>query len=189
MKRAIELVAVTSTVCNLRCIGCPGGRKEPFRGGVMSVEMLDRVLAKCTAEAKVMLAQLYFLNEPFLLQLMPQMVACCHKYGVPVLLSSNLNVFKHAPAILAEAPDKLMLSVSGWTQEIYERYHRGGNIETVKKNMAEVAALRKPGTHVQVSWHQHRYNEHEAPLMRAYAEKLGFSFVSYGTSVLPQKMY
>ena len=84
----------------------------------MSVEMLDRVLAKCTAEAKVMLAQLYFLNQPFLLQHMPQMVACCHKYRVPVLLSSNLNVFKNAPAILAEAPDKLMLSVSGWTQEI-----------------------------------------------------------------------
>ena len=65
---------------------------------------------------------------------------------MPVLLSSNLNVFKNAPAILAEAPDKLMLSVSGWTQGIYERYHRGGNIETVKKNMAEVAALRKRGT-------------------------------------------
>ena len=187
MKRAIELVAITSTHCNLRCPGCPEGRKEPLRGGLMSMDMFERILAKCTAECKVMLAQLYFLNEPFLIPHMPQMVEACHRYKVPVLLSTNLTVMRHAPAILAQAPEKLMLSVSGWTQENYSKYHRGGNIEEIKKNMVEISKMRKPGCNVQISWHRHSYNEHEMPLMQAYAKELGFSFVSYGTSVLNQK--
>jgi len=51
--------------------------------------------------------------------------------------------------------------------------------------MAEVARLRQKETHIQVSWHKYRYNEHEEPLMREYAEKLGFAFVPYGTGILP----
>ena len=65
MKRAIELVAITSTHCNLRCPGCPEGRKEPLRGGLMSMDMFERILAKWhnSAECKVMLAQLDFLER------------------------------------------------------------------------------------------------------------------------------
>ena len=120
---------------------------------------------------------------------MPQMVEACSNsvQGAGAAVDEPDRDMRHAPAIMAQAPEKLMLSVSGWTQENYLKYHRGGNIEEIKKNMVEISKMRKPGCNVQISWHRHSYNEHEMPLMQAYAKKLGFSFVSYGTSVLNQK--
>lgn len=187
MKPAIDLSLITTGYCNLGCKSCPGGRKEAVPSDrPMTVEMLERILDKVTKEARVLVVRLYYYDEPFLIRDMPKFVALCHKYNLPATISSNLNVFdKHGPDILQEAPDTLMISVSGFTQPIYERSHKGGNIELVKANMVKVSQLRSPKTHVQVSWHHYRYNEHEMPLMRDYARKLGFAFVSYATSLLP----
>jgi MoaA/NifB/PqqE/SkfB family radical SAM enzyme len=187
MKPAIELYLITSAACNVRCKSCPAGRKDLALGGIMSLEMLERILSKCTAEARVMLVQLYFYNETFMVPNMDKMITICHKYKIPALVSTNLTLFKQGPAILAACPDRLIISVSGFTQPVYERSHAGGDIEVVKKNMAEVAKLRSPKTEVQVSWHHYRYNEHEMPLMEDYARKLGFSFLSYGTSLCPPR--
>jgi MoaA/NifB/PqqE/SkfB family radical SAM enzyme len=187
MKPAIDLSLITTGYCNLGCKSCPGGRKEPVPSDrPMTAEMLERILDKCIKEARILVVRLYYYDEPFLIRDMPKMVALCHKYNLPVTISSNLNVFdKYGPAILQEALETLMISVSGFTQPVYERSHKGGDIERVKANMAKVAQLRSPKTHVQVSWHHYRYNEHEMPLMRDYARKLGFAFVSYATSLLP----
>jgi pyruvate-formate lyase-activating enzyme len=185
-KPAINLYLATSTSCNVMCKTCPVGRKEPEPGGIMSLEMFQRIINKCVAEARVIGVQLYHYNEPLLLPQMADMVRICHENKLPVFLSSNLVIFKNVPAVLEQSPEILLISVSGWTQEIYERSHKNGDIEKVKQNMAEVARLRKPNTHVQVSWHRYRYNEHEMPLMEAYTKKLGFVFVPYATSLLPQ---
>lgn len=39
MKRAISLVLVTGETCQLRCRGCPAGRKEWLRTGYMTTDM------------------------------------------------------------------------------------------------------------------------------------------------------
>lgn len=152
----------------------------------MTVEMLRRILDKVTKEARVLVVRLYYYDEPFLIRDMPKFVALCHEYNLPSTISTNLTMFdKYGPAILKEAPTTLLISVSGFTQAVYERSHKGGDIEKVKANMVKVSQLRSPKTHVQVNWHHYRYNEHEEPLMREYARKLGFSMVSFGTSLLP----
>jgi MoaA/NifB/PqqE/SkfB family radical SAM enzyme len=185
MKKGINLYLATSTVCNVRCKTCPVGRKEYEPGGSMSLDMMERILDKCLAEARVITVQLYHYNEPMLHPKMADMVRACHKRGVPVFLSSNLVNFKNVPAVLAEEPETLLISVSGFTQSVYERSHKDGDIEKVKQNMREVARLRKPKTHVQVSWHKYRYNEHEEPLMQALSDELGFFFNPYGTGLIP----
>ena len=187
MKPSIELSLITTGFCNLGCKSCPGGRKEDVPSDrPMTVEMLRRIFDKVTKEAQVLVVRLYYYDEPLLIRDMPKFVALCHEYNLPATISSNLNVFdKYGPAVLKEAPDTLMISVSGFTQPVYERSHKGGDIEKVKANMVKVSELRDPKTHVQVNWHHYRYNEHEEPLMREYARKLGFSMVSFATSLLP----
>jgi len=182
----INLYLATSTSCNVGCKTCPVGRKEFEPGGLMKLEMLKRIMDKCTKEARVITVQLYHYNEPFLIPYLNEMVKMVHNYGIPVFLSSNLVIFKNVASVLAENPETLLISVSGWTQEIYERSHKDGEIEKVKANMKEVARLKGPNTHVQVSWHKYRYNEHEEPLMQEFAESLGFQFVPYGTGLIPQ---
>ena len=81
--------------------------------------------------------------------------------------------------MLAENPETLLISISGWTREIYERLYKDGDIEKVSANMREVAKLKGPKTHVQVSWYKDRLQrtEHEEPLMQEFAESLGFACV------------
>lgn len=185
MKPPINLYLATSVGCNVRCKSCPAGRKEFEPGGSMTLEMMERIVDKCLAEARVLGVQLYHYNEPTLHPQMADMVAACHRRGLPVFLSTNLVVWKNVPAILAQAPEMFLVSVSGFTQSVYERSHKNGDIERVKQHMAQCAQLRRPGTTLQLSWHRYAYNEHELPLMRAYAESLGFNFVPYGTSLIP----
>lgn len=151
----------------------------------MSLEMLNRILYKCTSEARVITMQMHFTNEPFLIPHFPEMIRMAHQYGIPVLVSTNLNVnIDRVARALSYGPRKFMISVSGWTQEIYERSHRGGDIERVKRNMKIVAGCRSDKTNVQVSWHQYRYNAHEQQQMKEYALSLGFSFLPYTTTLL-----
>lgn len=184
-KPPINLYLATSVGCNVRCKTCPAGRKEPESGGTMSLEMMERILDKCLAEALVLGVQLYHYNEPTLHPQMAEMVRACHVRNLPVFLSTNLVVWKNVPAILAEAPEMFLVSVSGFTQAVYERSHKNGDIEKVKEHMKQCAALRQPGTTLQLSWHRYRYNDHEMPLMKEFAEQLGFNFVPYGTSLIP----
>lgn len=185
MKKPISLYLITSSACNVKCKTCPAPREDTDRSGIMSVEMLKKIMAKVTKEARVYYCQLFLYNEPLLIPWVGEMIATVHSFGVPVFMSSNLVIGKHIASVMAAAPETLLISVSGWTQDIYERSHKGGDIEAVKANMKEVARLRTCKTHVQVSWHRYRYNEHEEDLMRNYAESLGFTFVPYTTSLLP----
>lgn len=185
MKPALNLWLVTSTSCNVRCKTCPVGRKEFEPGGMMKLEMARRILEKATRESRVLNVQCHHYNEPMLVPWIADIIKACHDYGCEVLISSNLVNFKNVPASLEQAPETFLISTSGFTQPIYERSHKDGDIEKVKANMYQVSRLRKPGTYVQVNWHRYRYNAHEEPLMRAYAEQLGFAFVPYITSLLP----
>lgn len=185
MKPAINLYLVTSTACNVLCKSCPAGRREAEPGGVMSMNMLRRILDKCVAESRVLGVQLYHYNEPSLVPHMPEMIRECHNRGLPVFFSSNLVVWKPLPAILAESPDMFLISVSGFTQAVYERSHARGIVEEVKLNMQRMRPLVRSGTTVQVSWHDYKYNRHELPLMREYSKALDYQFVPYATSLIP----
>jgi len=151
----------------------------------MSVAMLERILDKVSREAQLLGMQMYHYNEPLLLNHMPEMLRAAHRRKLPAFLSSNLVVGKNIPAVMAETPEIFLISVSGWTQSIYERSHAGGDIEKVKANMELLAQHRRKGTMVQVSWHRYRYNTQEEPIMQEFASKLGFRFTPYLTSLLP----
>ena len=75
----------------------------------------------------------------------PALVRAIKSRGLVCSLSSNLNVLREPEALLAEHPDYLRVSVSGFTQEIYARGHREGDIERVKHNMGRLAAVERAG--------------------------------------------
>lgn len=185
MKPPLALYLVTSTSCNVNCKTCPAHREETHNSGFMSLKMLNDIMKKCTSEARVYYCQLFLYNEPTLIPHIGEMIKCVHTFGVPVFMSSNLVISKNIKQMLDAEPETLLISVSGWTQEIYERSHKGGDIEKVKDNMKFVRDNVSPKTHVQVSWHRYKYNEHEEVYMQQYTEMLGFTFVPYTTSLLP----
>lgn len=188
-KPPCNLVLVTSTKCDVECWSCPAGRHDPETqtSGLMSVEMLDKIIRKVKPETRLINVCGYYFNEITIVPQIVEMIKCVHSHGLPFLLSSNLVRVKPdvLKAIMDTGISNFIISMSGWTQEVYERSHKNGDIERVKANMELMAQWRKPGTFIRCAFHRYKYNEKEEPLMEAYCKKLGFDWTPYNIGLLP----
>ena len=168
-------------VCNLKCPSCPTGnyksRLNPT--GKMSLELLDEILNKASNECKVTGVGLFNWNEPLL---HPEIAACVRlvqERGIKCHLSSNLNKVGDLDILMNENPASFRISMSGYRQEIYQKTHRGGNVEVVKQNMEALAnAKRRTGatTDIHVLFHRYKSNLGDELMLRQYTEDLGFEF-------------
>lgn len=132
--------------CNLRCPSCPVGNSE--RGnvlGVMSPDLLDRILEKAVTECKVSLVGLYNWTEPFLHPQLEKLVNVVNKYRVDCAVSTNLNLNKidRYRKVLEQNPRRLRVSLSGFDQEKYSLTHAGGFADNVMRNLETLAQLKK----------------------------------------------
>ena len=179
--------------CNLRCPSCIVGNKygdvRSWPRGVMPPELLARVLDKALTECDVSWVGLYNWTEPLLHPRLPDMIRAVKSRNIPCSVSSNLNVLRDPELILQENPDHFRVSLSGFTQPVYEIGHRSGNIETVKTNLKRLAEAKKAvsnsTTHVQILYHRYNYNAHEIAPMKALADSLGFHFDTILAQIFP----
>jgi len=191
MKPPISLVLATAETCQLGCKGCPTGRANQWKTnekpgvGIMSLEMAERIIVKAMDEAYVLSGCTYYFNEVLIYPHIVELTKMLQRYKLYQFLSTNLNTFRNVPELMEIEPTNIIVSISGWSQDTYKRYHSGGDIEKVKENMVKLAALRKPGTFLRLSWHKFHYNEHEEDLARQFAEQHGYCFTPYGVGVLP----
>jgi MoaA/NifB/PqqE/SkfB family radical SAM enzyme len=166
--------------CNLKCPSCPravvNGRNL---NNLMELETLDRIITKAKSEFDIELVYLYNWAEPFLHPQFPEMIRIVKSHGVPCGISSNLNINRNLEQVISANPDNFVLSVSGFNQSVYSRTHKGGNIETVKKNMIRLAELKKEknsSTRIEVNYIRYLGNLDDMILMRKFADSLGFAF-------------
>jgi len=154
----------------------------------MDPEILHRIMEKATSEFNVRFVHLYNWTEPFLHPKLSEMIRIVQSYNIGCGLSSNLNVMPNIEGVLAVNPDYLMISVSGFTQSIYEQTHRGGDIERVKQNMvtlAEAKSRMNSQTRIEVKYLIYLGNVDEAVLMKQFVESLGFSFTLSWAGLMP----
>jgi MoaA/NifB/PqqE/SkfB family radical SAM enzyme len=176
--------------CNLRCPSCPVGNSSDILNpkGFMEPELLNQIMKKATSECNVAGVGLFNWTEPLLHPRLPELVNIVQSYGVPCTISSNLNIIKNVDSLLAANPSSFRISNSGFTQDVYSATHRGGNIERVKSNMIELSeAKKRTGSKTQIHLLYHRYltNLHEEPLMKKFANQLGFDFSPVWAFMMP----
>jgi MoaA/NifB/PqqE/SkfB family radical SAM enzyme len=71
-------------------------------------------------------------------------------------------------------PDYVIISLSGFTQEVYVKGHAGGQIEKVKANMAIIGEANKTRQiPISVNYHVYKDNGHELEVMREFAANHG----------------
>jgi MoaA/NifB/PqqE/SkfB family radical SAM enzyme len=177
-----------NSVCNLRCPTCTKGNQHAIEGlkydhqtGIMDEDLMERCLDKIQSENPKALVYLYGNSEPFIHPRLPECIASVKRRGLSPQLSSNLNYVQRVEETLEAGPDLIIISLSGWTQEVYEKGHDGGNIEKVKKNMrilaeANNALPQDKRVSIMVNFHQYLDNTHEIEPMREYATNLGLGF-------------
>ena len=99
-------------------------------------------MTKAKGECLMQGVGLFNWAEPLIHPKIGELVRIVQSHGVPCDLSSNLNDIRNLAQALAANPRSLRISVSGFTQEVYGRTHRGGDIEVVKNNMRVLAELK-----------------------------------------------
>lgn len=135
--------------CNLRCPSCHAGRathfskNEPFR--YASLETCEKVFSKIVSfKQQHVDLRLYKHSEPLLHPYIDVVLDLADKYNLNCSISSNLNVKKDWAKLLSHSSLKeFIISVSGYTQEVYERGHRGGRIDLVLKHLKEISIVNK----------------------------------------------
>jgi MoaA/NifB/PqqE/SkfB family radical SAM enzyme len=167
-----------NSACTLKCPTCTKGNKEGYDhlNGIMDWDLMERCIDKIYSENPKAIVFLYGNSEPFVHPRLAECIFAVKKRGLRCELSTNLNHVHHLDEVLAAGLDFMIISLSGFTQEVYVKGHQGGNIEKVKANMKLLgnanARAAKP-VEIKVNYHIYTDNGHELERMRAYAAECG----------------
>jgi MoaA/NifB/PqqE/SkfB family radical SAM enzyme len=168
-----------NSACNLKCPTCTKGNQGTgyeHQTGIMEPELMEACIDKIAAENPKAIVFLYGNSEPFLHPRLPECIAAVKRRGLRCELSTNLNYVQRLDDTLAAKPDFMIVSLSGFTQEVYVKGHAGGNIDKVKRNMellGEANGRANPRIEINVNYHIYKDNQHELELMRTFAHNCG----------------
>lgn len=176
--------------CNLNCPFCLVGLQNTLpdtshnllpRGfGNMEMDLFEKICLDAK-DFGIKRMQLHFQGEPLLHTKFHEMARMVKAYGMKSNAFTNgLPITeKMADRILDSGLNALRFSVDGATQEVYGLNRVGGDFERVYENMAMmVRKAKERNTPIKLEWQfiALRNNEHEIPLAREKAEKIGIPF-------------
>ncbi len=165
--------------CNLKCPTCTKGNTGTgyeHLTGFMDPDLMEKIIDKIASENPQAIVFLYGNSEPFMHPRLPECITAVKSRGLRCELSTNLNYVHRVAETLAAQPDFMIISLSGFTQEVYVKGHAGGNIDKVKANMKILGTanqLTNPKVKMSVNYHIYKDNEHELEPMRAFAAECG----------------
>ena len=177
----IAVIDVTNA-CPLSCPLCPTGTNEGGAPkGMMRLETFKSVYDRLAPYLYEL--HLYNWGEPFLNRDLADMVRYAKRFYNPqVILSTTLMKVtpEWAQEVVRSGVDLISVSIDGATQEVYEKYRVGGDLEhvfSVLKYMVEVKrthGLKRPVLRWQFIPMSH--NEGEVDAARQMAREMGVEF-------------
>ncbi len=124
-----------TNICNLRCPLCPATEEAEGRThGFMSHAMFQKILEE--VGNTLIAAYLYSWGEPFLNKDIFCMIEECTARNIRTLIPTNgqcLQTREEALAVVDSGLSAIIIAIDGSTQEIYEAYRKGGDVEKVKR--------------------------------------------------------
>lgn len=133
-----------TTSCNLRCPECPSG----LRAFTRPTGMLEKNFFKTTIDdiyKELMYLIFYFQGEPFLNPDFLDMVKYAHQKNIYTATSTNAHYLtdENAKRTVESGLDRLIISVDGTTQEVYQQYRIGGKLNKVLEGAANIVKWKK----------------------------------------------
>jgi MoaA/NifB/PqqE/SkfB family radical SAM enzyme len=171
----------TIDVCNLKCPTCIRGTRGMSNSGkALPLDRFSRIAAKARDEGYGQIG-LFSWTEPFINPRLFQYVAIVKELGLSCMVSSNFSL-RRIPGLepaLRAGIDHLIVSVSGFDQEVYEINHVGGNLTYVKENLRRAAELKRSGevsARIVLRFIEFAYNHDQKEKLAAHAADLGIDF-------------
>jgi radical SAM protein with 4Fe4S-binding SPASM domain len=133
-----------TTSCNLRCPECISGLRAFTRPtGMMKEETFRKIIDELSSTLSYLI--FYFQGEPFLHPQLSEMVKYAHTQNIYTATSTNGHFLdaENAKDIVQSGLDRIIVSIDGITQEVYEQYRIGGKLDKVFDGVKELVKQRK----------------------------------------------
>ena len=182
----------TVNACQLGCPSCQhsANRKwvamtyTPLPKGSLKRETFDTFMR--TAGIYAYSGHFYNNSEPFLNKKTPEYLRIAHVHRIRTFVSSNMSIPKlDAEAIVASGLDTLMTAIDGTTQDVYERYRKGGKLELAFENVRNIVAAKKklgsPTPHLRWQLLTFQHNIHQVEDAIEMAKGIGYDSFNVAT--------
>jgi len=165
--------------CNLKCPLCPTGIGDTSVAyGLFKLEKYKKVVDVFSKWAQTI--QLFSWGEPILNKSFVEMVRYASQtpHQIRSVTTVNLNATndEQIKGLLTSNLDSLHVSIDGVTQEVYEKYRVGGNLDTVFDNLKKLLAgkkLYKSSTKIIWDFIVMKQNEHQVEEAKKMARDFG----------------
>ena len=176
-----------TTSCNLRCPECPSGLRQFSRPtGMLQNDFFKRTIDEIHKELLYLI--FYFQGEPYLNPDFLEMVKYASDKKIYTATSTNAHYLTEevAKRTVESGLDRLIISIDGTTQEVYQQYRVGGNLEKVlegaKNIMKWKKELKSKTPFVFFQFLVVKPNEHQIEDIKRLAKEVGVDEVRFKTA-------
>lgn len=176
-----------TTACNLRCPECPSGLRAFSRDtGNLKSNFFKQIIDEI--HHRLIYLIFYFQGEPYINPQFLDMVSYAHSKGIYTITSTNGHFLndENARKTIESGLDRIIISVDGSTQEVYESYRKSGTLETVldgARNMVKWKKELKSSTpHLIFQMLVVQPNEHQIEDIYRLAKEIGIDEVKLKTA-------
>ncbi len=176
-----------TTSCNLRCPECPSGLRSFTRPtGMLDTEFFKKTIDEIEKELLYLI--FYFQGEPYLNKNFLDLVRYASSKKIYTATSTNAHYLDddNARKTVESGLDRLIISIDGITQETYESYRIGGQLEKVIEGTRNVIKwkrkLKSRTPHVIFQFLVLKPNEHQVEEVKKLAKEMGVDEVGLKTA-------
>ena len=166
-----------TTACNLRCPQCPSGLRSFTRDtGNLKVEAYKKFIHHISSN--VMHLNLYFQGEPYLHPQFHDLVQLANEKKIYTMTSTNGHflTLENCEKIIASGLKKLIISIDGTSQDVYEKYRISGKLNQVLEGIGRLQKTKRdkkskyPITEMQMVVFKH--NQHQVAEFKKIGKQL-----------------
>jgi len=133
-----------TTSCNLRCPECPSGLRAFTRPtGMLQKDFFKETIDQLSKD--LLYLTFYFQGEPYLNPDFLEMVKYASHKKIYTATSTNAHYLsdENAKRTIESGLDRLIISIDGTTQDVYQQYRIGGNLSKVMEGTKNIIKWKK----------------------------------------------
>ena len=176
-----------TTSCNLRCPECPSGLRAFTRStGMLQEDFFSNTIDQLSKDLLYLI--FYFQGEPYLNPAFLDMVKYASSKGIYTATSTNAHYLNDANArkTVESGLDRLIISIDGTTQDVYQQYRVGGKLEKVLEGARNIVRwkkeLKRKTPFVFFQLLVVKPNEHQIEDVKRLAKEIGVDEVRFKTA-------
>lgn len=176
-----------TTSCNLRCPECPSGLRAFTRPtGMLKKDFFRQTIDDIHKDILYLI--FYFQGEPFLNREFLDMVKYAADKNIYTATSTNAHYLTDevAKKTVESGLDRLIISIDGTTQDVYQQYRVGGNLNKVIEGAKNIVKwkkeLKSKTPFVFFQFLVVKPNEHQIEDIKKLAKEVGVDEVRFKTA-------